>query len=102
MFSFVFAVLHCAAALSVALGAATPNVHQDRKDTTLSTLTSQSCRILPGDKEWPSEKIWSRLNSTVGNRLIRSLPIAHVCHDPTYDEEACQKLRSEWNHADLM
>lgn len=99
MVSFVLAVLHLVAVFGAA---AAPNLHHEHKDIELSTSASRSCRSLPGDEDWPSDKIWSRLNSTVGNRLIKSLPIAHVCHDPTYDEAACQRLKLEWNHASLM
>ncbi|KAH9904108.1 isoamyl alcohol oxidase [Xylariomycetidae sp. FL2044] len=55
------------------------------------------CRCFPGDECWPSEAAWSAFNSTVGGKLIRTVPLASVCHDPDYDEEACSALRAVWN-----
>lgn len=53
---------------------------------------SATCRFIPGDDEWPARSDWARLNQTVGGRLIASVPQGHVCHDPTYDEAACDAL----------
>ncbi|KAK3308326.1 uncharacterized protein B0T15DRAFT_490914 [Chaetomium strumarium] len=49
--------------------------------------SSRTCRVLPGDTDWPSHAEWARLNETVGGRLIATVPLASACHDPTYDEE---------------
>ncbi|KXH57463.1 FAD binding domain-containing protein [Colletotrichum salicis] len=54
------------------------------------------CRTLPTDRDWPSKSAWDDLNTAVNGRLIETIPIGSVCHDPTYDEAACQALRSEW------
>lgn len=35
-----------------------------------------ACRFLPGDAEWPNDATWSRLNKTVGGRLIDTVPVA--------------------------
>lgn len=56
------------------------------------------CRYLPGDPQWPSVKTWGKFNSTVGGKLVASIPIGSPCHDPTYDEAACQALRDEWEN----
>ncbi|KAH7304235.1 FAD binding domain protein [Stachybotrys elegans] len=55
-----------------------------------------TCRNIPGDPSWPKLPEWNRLNRTVNGRLIATVPISHVCHDPTYDEEACNALRRDW------
>lgn len=65
----------------------------------LVTATPQKieqCRNIPGDQGWPSADAWQALNATVSGRLIKTSPAAHVCHDPTYDANACQALNSTW------
>ncbi|CAJ2508714.1 Uu.00g137400.m01.CDS01 [Anthostomella pinea] len=57
---------------------------------------NQTCRYIPGDAGWPSQRQWARLNSTVGGRLIATVPVAHVCHlqgqFAAYDQESCSTL----------
>lgn len=63
----------------------------------ISTRASAAtCRCLPGDACWPATSSWDSLNSTVGGKLIATVPIGSVCHDPTYDEAACTALRDSW------
>lgn len=56
-----------------------------------------ACRYIPGDAGWPSQKSWTKLNSTVGGRLIATVPIAHVCHSAgafsAYNEASCAELK---------
>ena len=61
-----------------------------------------SCRNIPGDPGWPSTCAWNALNATVGGRLIATVPLAHVCHDPTYDKAACDYVTENWDYAYLM
>ncbi|PCG96567.1 FAD-binding, type 2 [Penicillium occitanis (nom. inval.)] len=58
---------------------------------------SGECRCMPTDSCWPSASSWAALNSTVGGRLIATVPIGSPCHDPTYDATACAALRNAWN-----
>jgi hypothetical protein len=51
---------------------------------------------MPGDDGWPTTYQWNQLNTTVQGRLIATNPISHVCHNPTYDEQACNALRAAW------
>jgi hypothetical protein len=55
-----------------------------------------TCRKLPQDKDWPSQGTWSLLNSTVGGRLIATVPLASPCHNPNYDAAKCDALRQGW------
>ncbi|KAH8900512.1 isoamyl alcohol oxidase [Thozetella sp. PMI_491] len=55
------------------------------------------CRCFPGDSCWPSSSDWATLNATVGGRLVATVPIGSVCHDPTYNETACTALQSAWS-----
>ncbi|KAJ5180962.1 hypothetical protein N7492_004172 [Penicillium capsulatum] len=64
-----------------------------------ATVASDSrCHCLPGDHCWPSSSAWNSLNSTVGGRLVATVPIGSPCHDPTYDAESCSAVRSNWTH----
>ncbi|ORY11333.1 putative isoamyl alcohol oxidase [Clohesyomyces aquaticus] len=58
---------------------------------------SPSCRFLPGDSQWPSTSEWEKLNASVSGRLIATIPFGSVCHDPTYNESACQILQQGWS-----
>lgn len=51
------------------------------------------CRVIPGDKAWPGDAAWARLNETVGGRLVATVPRARVCHGGDFDESACAALR---------
>ena len=56
------------------------------------------CRYLPGDAQWPSPQDWAHLNSTVAGKLIRTVPLAAPCHDPTFDEAKCSQYRALWGY----
>jgi hypothetical protein len=60
--------------------------------------TTTKCRHLPGDDGWPSVDEWKALNASVSGRLIKTRPAGHVCHEPTYNTEACQALNSTWKY----
>lgn len=55
-----------------------------------------NCRYLPGDANWPSPRDWATLNSTVGGKLIQTVPLAAPCHDPTYNQEVCTQYQALW------
>lgn len=61
-----------------------------------ATVDASRCRALPGDPQWPNEAAWAKLNSTVRGRLIATVPIGSVCHDPNYDAAACAALKEKW------
>ncbi|KAF2683946.1 FAD-binding domain-containing protein [Lentithecium fluviatile CBS 122367] len=51
----------------------------------------------PGDSCWPSAKMRSDFNKTVGGRLMPTVPLASVCHkDETYNPNVCEILKSNW------
>ncbi|KAH8887140.1 isoamyl alcohol oxidase [Thozetella sp. PMI_491] len=64
-----------------------------------SAKVNADCYYLPSDPGWPSLSKWNALNATVGGRLIKTVPIGAVCHDPWYDEAACTALRGNWTNA---
>ncbi|TVY87034.1 FAD-linked oxidoreductase [Lachnellula willkommii] len=71
-----------------------------RQNASASTL--QNCKNIPGDAGWPAESDWDALNKTVEGRLIATVPIAHVCHDPTYLNQTCNTVREAWGLPDLQ
>lgn len=68
-----------------------------------NSASSNCCRHIPGDAGWPSRRDWARLNSTVGGRLVATVPLAHVCHETgpfaAYDAAACDGLRENFLQA---
>ena len=58
-----------------------------------------ACRCLPGDACWPSPAAWSALNTTVGGRLIATVPIGTPCHGSTYNAAACLALQNNWTES---
>ncbi|PHH64520.1 hypothetical protein CDD81_4299 [Ophiocordyceps australis] len=62
-----------------------------------STASKSTCRCIPGDSCWPSHHAWSQLNDTIHGRLIKTTPLAAVCHEPHYDEQACKSLAEAWS-----
>ena len=63
----------------------------------LASLTNaNTCRCFPGDACWPSLASWNSLNSSVGGRLIATVPLGSPCHDPNYNATECITLRDNW------
>lgn len=64
----------------------------------LGAARPPSCRYIPGDKGWPSQEDWEKLNRTVSGRLIATVPQAHVCHSggiggAEVNQAACDALK---------
>lgn len=59
---------------------------------------NDNCHVLPGDAAWPKDDSWAKLNSTVSGKLVKTVPIGSPCHDPTYDETACNALKAQWTN----
>ncbi|KAH7321613.1 hypothetical protein BKA65DRAFT_408007 [Rhexocercosporidium sp. MPI-PUGE-AT-0058] len=63
--------------------------------------SSATCLCMPRDICWPSPSTWDQLNSTVGGRLVATVPLGSPCHDPVYNETACAALRDGWMDSQL-
>ncbi|KAF2119262.1 hypothetical protein BDV96DRAFT_596006 [Lophiotrema nucula] len=61
-----------------------------------SAPSQGSCRTYPGDAAWPKAADWTGLKKTVSGRLVKTVPLGAVCHDPFYDEAKCQALKDGW------
>ncbi|KAK2762248.1 hypothetical protein FQN54_001258 [Arachnomyces sp. PD_36] len=62
---------------------------------------THQCRCRPHEPCWPSGHQWQALNNSIDGNLQAIRPVGSVCHDPTYDHEACQEAMamthdSEW------
>ncbi|KAL9122682.1 MAG: hypothetical protein Q9187_000768 [Circinaria calcarea] len=62
---------------------------------------STSCKNIPGDKNWPSSKVWAELNSTVHGQLIAAVLPAQVCHGDSYDAAKCVTVQENWGWAGM-
>lgn len=69
---------------------------------------ASSCRCFPGDPCWPTPVQWKAFNSTLGGKLIATIPIAAACHHDSftpYDVQKCDALQNIWfypeTHIDL-
>lgn len=58
-----------------------------------------TCRVLPGDADYPLDEEWEKLNRTVGGRLIRGVPLAEEsCYSTNVSATSagCAKVQNEW------
>ncbi|QRW18486.1 FAD-binding domain protein [Rhizoctonia solani] len=46
---------------------------------------------------WPSVDVWSTFNTSIGGQLVAPHPPGWACHDPNYDEIACNDFKANWN-----
>lgn len=81
-----------------AITTGTTNTNATHPDNSNSTSI---CRCFPGDACWPTSAEWDVFNTTVGGRLVATVPIASVCHYDNftaYDAEACAALLNVWDY----
>ena len=63
---------------------------------TTALASTSKCRCYPGESCWPSTAQWAALNSSVGGRLVATVPLGSPCHDPTYNAAVCKNLQENW------
>lgn len=55
--------------------------------------TGAQCKSFPGDRTWPTDAEWSRLNFAINGNLLKPTPPAAVCYKgSSYNARACQYL----------
>ncbi|KAI1377931.1 FAD-binding domain-containing protein [Hypoxylon crocopeplum] len=65
----------------------------DETAFSLDSSDAPSCKVFPGDDDWPSEAEWAQLNQTMGGALLKPKPSAAVCYQgPDFNSEKCQSL----------
>ncbi|KAK7911691.1 hypothetical protein PG985_014172 [Apiospora marii] len=81
----------------VVLAVAAVAIHAYKAPVKSRSDNVSHCHVLPGDQDWPSTPAWDTLNTTIGGKLIKTVPIGTVCHSPGYNEVACQELQNKWS-----
>ena len=68
--------------------------------TTRQDHGSETCKVFPGDADWPDDEAWSTLNATVGGALFVPVPRMAACHSdwPEYDPAKCNDLLENYNN----
>ncbi|KAI1263594.1 FAD binding domain protein [Xylariaceae sp. FL1019] len=66
-----------------------------------SSGKNKTCKFIPGDQGWPTTHDWDAFNATLGGKLLTPHQLGRVCHNPDYDEEACNYVRKQWNQPSL-
>lgn len=65
-----------------------------------SRASNRSCKVYPGDVDWPSDQTWTALNQAVDGNLLKPHPRAAVCYDgPYYDAAECSKISANWTNS---
>jgi hypothetical protein len=60
------------------------------------------CYYLPTDPQWPSDAQWNSLNTTVGGKLIRGVPLARPCYGPNVDPARCAVVTENFDAQDIL
>lgn len=69
--------------------------------------SSRSCKITPFDSEWPSIAEWNSSNSSIGSKLLQTMPVASSCWsgNPFGSQIPCDIVNANWTsskfHASL-
>ncbi|KAL4814967.1 hypothetical protein BDW67DRAFT_186262 [Aspergillus spinulosporus] len=59
--------------------------------SSLSRQSRHSCKLMPGDEEWPSALTWEIFDLLLGGGLIRATPLAAYCY-PDWPDESLLRL----------
>jgi hypothetical protein len=70
--------------------------------TTVSCQTQGECKNFPGDSKWPSISEWDAFNTTVGGRLVRTVPLGASCHGSAFDNSTCEGLKGRWQYEEIQ
>ncbi|KAH8887603.1 hypothetical protein GQ53DRAFT_844110 [Thozetella sp. PMI_491] len=64
---------------------------------------SRTCKVFPGDADWPNDSVWKLFNGTLGGSLLKPVPAASVCYNNTefknFSPSKCQNISASWNDA---
>jgi len=62
---------------------------------------SSRCKVYPGDRNWPTDEAWAKLNQLTDNRLLsRPDPQASACYDgPLYNATKCSEMTAVWGRS---
>jgi hypothetical protein len=73
------------------------------RSTLTERSTKHSCKLMPGDIRWPSERVWDVLDHLLGGNLIKTVPLASYCYPewPQYNAAKCANITADWLNSDL-
>jgi hypothetical protein len=73
-------------------------------NSSLTKRSHPSCKLMPGDALWPSDRIWDIFDILLGRRLIKAAPLAAVCYPswPEYDADSCSTITANWLLSNLQ
>lgn len=59
---------------------------------------------MPGDVSWPKNLLWNTLDTLLGKRLIKTVPLAAYGYLewPEYDADKCANITSQWVVSNLQ
>jgi hypothetical protein len=66
---------------------------------------SSPCKVFPGDQAWPSPLVWWIFDLLLGDRLIKTTPLAAPCYNdwPAVENAAeCTYITDEWTNSTLQ
>jgi hypothetical protein len=65
--------------------------------STPSPLSSATCKVFPGDQEWPNDVAWALLNTTtINGGLVKTILIAEPCYaGPVYNADKCSYITAQ-------
>lgn len=65
---------------------------------------SGSCKVYPGDWNYPQPLIWSIFDLLLGGALIKTIPVAAPCYNSSgvYDAAKCADISARFTIADLQ
>ena len=67
-----------------------------------AALAITQCKTFPGDAAWPSHSEWSDFNKTIKGRLVATVPLGAPCHGASFDNAACENLKSLWQTEEIQ
>ncbi|OJJ48038.1 hypothetical protein ASPZODRAFT_63500 [Penicilliopsis zonata CBS 506.65] len=62
------------------------------------SVEERKCKLLPGDADWPDDKLWETFDALLGGALIRTVPLAAACYAswPEYNAAECDYVNANW------
>lgn len=74
---------------------------------TINTISergsSKQCKVIPSDRNWPSDLAWGVVNLFTLGGLIRTVPLAAPCYNgPHYNAAECASIAANWTDSDLQ
>jgi hypothetical protein len=64
---------------------------------------NSTCKVFPGDHNWPSDTKWAALNKITNGALIKTIPLAAPCYPgELFDQAKCDLITAQWTNSSLQ